>query len=144
MVYTSEPENFNPKFEIVACFLLKEEKFLLLKRHKDKPQGGEWGVPAGKVHDGESIEEACVREVEEETGLKVQAPELVGKYYQKYPDYDFVLYVFKTRLESEADVVLNKEEHSDFKWVTSEGAKKFSLMLDLDEVIGNVYKIQNK
>lgn len=39
---------------------------------------GVWGLPKGTPEDGESLEETAVREVSEETGLKVQIGEKVG------------------------------------------------------------------
>ena len=140
MLYTSEPQDFSPKFTTVACFLQQNDKFLLLKRHKNKPQGHEWGLPAGKIHDGELPEETCVREIEEETGIRVKDLELVGKFYQKYPNYDFVLYVFKTALDHKPSVILNEQEHKDFKWVNPQESRTLPLMLDLNEVISKVYE----
>ena len=45
-------------------------RILLGKRNKD-PQRGSWILPGGKIHAFESIAEAAARELEEETGLKV-------------------------------------------------------------------------
>jgi len=45
---------------------------LLLIRRRDPPDEGLWTVPGGLVKLGERVEEAAVREVEEETGVKVE------------------------------------------------------------------------
>jgi ADP-ribose pyrophosphatase YjhB (NUDIX family) len=50
---------------------------LLLQRRKDN---GRWCLPGGQMEPGESAEEACMREVEEEMGLHVQVTRLVGIY----------------------------------------------------------------
>jgi ADP-ribose pyrophosphatase YjhB (NUDIX family) len=50
---------------------------LLLQRRSDN---GKWGLPGGRMEPGESAEEACVREVEEEMGLHVQVTRLIGIY----------------------------------------------------------------
>jgi ADP-ribose pyrophosphatase YjhB (NUDIX family) len=50
---------------------------LLLQRRRDN---GRWCLPGGQMEPGESAEEACVREVEEEMGLQVRVARLIGVY----------------------------------------------------------------
>lgn len=50
---------------------------ILLTRRSDN---GRWCLPSGRLDSGESVEECCVREVWEETGLKVRVTRLVGIY----------------------------------------------------------------
>jgi mutator protein MutT len=50
-----------------------------------------WGFPGGAIELGESVEDAVVREVREETGLEVRVDGLLGvytKYEQSYPNGD--------------------------------------------------------
>jgi len=63
----------------------QDEKLLLIKR-KNPPFKGEYALPGGFVEYDESVEEAVVREVEEETGLKTEINELIGVYSS--PDRD--------------------------------------------------------
>ncbi|MGE6631663.1 HAD-IIA family hydrolase [Bacillus sp. NPDC077027] len=49
---------------------------LLLQR----ADNGKWGIPSGHVEPGESIEEAIIREIKEETGLTVKVDRLIGVY----------------------------------------------------------------
>lgn len=63
------------------------EKVLLTRR----ADNGLWCLPGGALDPGESAAEACVREVEEETGLQVRVKRLVGVYSDPnqlvvYPD----------------------------------------------------------
>jgi len=50
---------------------------ILLTRRTDN---GRWCLPGGAMDPGESLEECCVREVREETGLEVRVVRLIGIY----------------------------------------------------------------
>ena len=60
----------------VAVFVAQEGKVLLVRRRM-QPGRGKWALPAGFVDYGEDPREAAVREVEEETGVRVALAELV-------------------------------------------------------------------
>jgi mutator protein MutT len=60
----------------VGAVLIHEGRVLLIKRGKE-PLRGRWVVPGGTVELGETLEQALVREVREETGLTVRPREVV-------------------------------------------------------------------
>jgi len=66
-----------------TCVIVDEAGRVLLQKRGDKP--GLWGFPGGAVELGESVEETAVREVFEETGLRVRVTSLLG-VYSRYPD----------------------------------------------------------
>lgn len=81
----------------VTAVILNEAGELLLHRRSDN---GYWALPGGQVELGESVERAVVREVQEETGLRVRVERLVGVYSDparyviaRYPNGDLVHYV---------------------------------------------------
>lgn len=59
-----------------AVAVLQDGKILLIQR----TDAAMWGLPSGKVESGESIAQAAIREVQEETGLIVHLDRLVGIY----------------------------------------------------------------
>jgi len=59
-----------------ALFDESREKLLLTRR----ADNGRWCLPGGHVESGESIAEACIREMWEETGLEVRVARLIGLY----------------------------------------------------------------
>jgi len=69
------------KFPLVAVdgVVISEGKIVLITR-KNEPFKGKYALPGGFVEYGEKVEEACIREVEEETGLRVTIKGLVGVY----------------------------------------------------------------
>ncbi|MEI6650180.1 MAG: NUDIX hydrolase [Candidatus Moraniibacteriota bacterium] len=137
MYYLEKPEVFDPKFEIVACWLERDGKFVLLHRQPWKSEGNTWGVPAGKMHDGESMESAMVREIFEETGLAALEKDLVYQttLFVRYETYDFVYHMFRMDAPDGLEVMTNPEEHQDHRWVTPEDALRLPLIPELDSCV---------
>jgi 8-oxo-dGTP diphosphatase len=61
-----------------TAIIIRNGKLLLV--HRQKPGRDYYTLPGGGVEFDESFEEACIREVREETGLKVRALQLVYRY----------------------------------------------------------------
>jgi ADP-ribose pyrophosphatase YjhB (NUDIX family) len=61
----------------VSAVIFDRRGRLLLQQRSD---GGQWGLPGGSVEIGESVSDAVVREVHEETGLTVGVRRMVGVY----------------------------------------------------------------
>ncbi len=67
----------------IGVMILKDGRVLLGKRNDDPKKAdsqlhgeGTWTMPGGKMHFGESFEDAAIREVLEETGIKVKKEDL--------------------------------------------------------------------
>ena len=80
----------------VSAVIFDRRGRLLLQQRSD---GGQWGLPGGSVEIGESVADAVVREVLEETGLTVRPRRIVGVYSDpalqvvRYPDGNVWHYV---------------------------------------------------
>jgi 8-oxo-dGTP diphosphatase len=90
---------------------------LLLIRRGRAPSRGTWSVPGGRCLPGESSREACVREVGEETGIRVRVVRFAGRVERNGPRdviYDIDDYVCR------ADPQLPRagDDASDARWVT--------------------------
>ncbi len=72
------PSSAYPKYPrlAVGAIVFHEGKVLLVKRGRP-PAKGQWAIPGGNVHLGESLQEAVQREILEETGALVKAREPV-------------------------------------------------------------------
>jgi 8-oxo-dGTP diphosphatase len=68
---------------------------LLAKRPQDKHQGGLWEFPGGKVEEGEAVELALARELEEELGIRVGAARPLIQVHHDYPDKQVLLDVWE-------------------------------------------------
>lgn len=65
-----------------AIIPFPENKILLIKRNTI-PFKGYWGLPGGRMDQGETLEQTAVREVKEETGLDVEIVRKIGEYIEK-------------------------------------------------------------
>jgi ADP-ribose pyrophosphatase YjhB (NUDIX family) len=59
----------------VTGVLIEDDRILLL--NQDTDSGRPWSLPGGKLEDGETLTEALVREMKEETGLDVEPGRLL-------------------------------------------------------------------
>lgn len=60
----------------VGAVLFHKKKVLLVKRGK-APAKGMWALPGGKILPGETMQQALIREIKEETGLEISVGEMV-------------------------------------------------------------------
>jgi mutator protein MutT len=83
---------------------------VLLVRRAKAPLEGEWSLPGGAVELGETLEQAIVREVAEETGLRVLPMQVVKAFDHIDRDADgrirfhYVLVDFLCRMDAEAKI----------------------------------------
>lgn len=84
-----------------VCFILSDGKVLLLKKSAELFGGGKWNGLGGRINLGESPEQACIREVFEESGLKVSQLKYHGLlkfWFGNKNELDWVVHVFSTDL----------------------------------------------
>ena len=106
-----------------SAAIFDEQGRIFLTRRTDN---GQWCLPGGRMESGESVTEACEREVWEETGLRVGVKRLVGVY--SHPD-QLVIYPDGNKahivaLHFEAEIISGQpalsNETTDFGYFTME------------------------
>jgi len=101
----------------VVCW--KGDQVLVIKR-ATPPLKGQWSIPGGKVIWGESLAEAALRELYEETGIKADLGRLIGIYEIIEPDYHYVLIDYCAQWLD--GVPMASDDASEAQWVTKDEA----------------------
>lgn len=130
----------------------EDKKILLIKHKKNR----KWTQPGGHIEYDETPEEAALREVYEETGLKVK---LLGDRFPREEDYIRPLGIQKNRHsngETHVDIIyaaipnhsteeiLNAEESDDIGWFSREELDSIDVFPDIkitmDYLLRNVIR----
>lgn len=74
----------------VGAVVWRGEDVLLIRRAR-APFEGQWSIPGGKVEFGETLEDALMREVREETGVEIALTGLIGVYQSIEAQTHFVM-----------------------------------------------------
>ena len=114
----------------VGAIILEGDQILLEKR-KNSPGKGKWSVPGGLVDLGETVEEAVIREVKEETGLEVYGPRLVDVViYISLGEKGAVMYhyvIIDYLVTSKGGKPKAASDAEDLKWVSFYEVEEYDL-----------------
>lgn len=114
----------------VVCW--RGDEVLLIKRGRE-PRRGEWSIPGGKVERGETLHDACVRELFEETGVTAEIGGLIEVYEIIVPDFHYVLLDYNAIFTSGHPVAADDADEARF--VNADAALSLVSRDDLRDVI---------
>ena len=110
------------RFNVLSgAVTVHDGRFLILKRsNKETFLPNVWGIPAGHVERGEDPQEACLRELREETGLDGKIVELTGYSYftsrRGHTELNNLQLNFLVDV-SRHEVSINQSSHSEYRWI---------------------------
>ncbi|PKR76742.1 DNA mismatch repair protein MutT [Halalkalibacillus sediminis] len=112
------------------CMIYEGDRILVQDRLKSNWPGITF--PGGHIEKGESFTESVVREVLEETGLKIENPSLCGvKQFQTKNDERYIVFFYKT---DKFTGDLASSDEGEIFWINKDDLHEYQLANDFEEM----------
>ena len=102
--------------KVVAAIIAQEGKIFATQRGYGEFKDG-WEFPGGKIEEGETPQQALVREIKEELDTEVEVGDLLGTVEYDYPTFHLSMQCFLCRIKSGS---LNLKEHEAARWLAED------------------------
>ena len=114
----------------VLCLVEDDNKILLQNRVKNDWQG--YTLPGGHVEKDESFVDAVIREMKEETGLRIINPILVGVKQFPIKNGRYIVFLFKV---NEFEGFLQSSTEGKMEWVEYSELSKLNTVDDFEDLL---------
>ena len=111
------------KFDVVAAIIIKDDKYFIAQRNRNKHMGLSWEFPGGKVEIGETFEIALKREIKEELNIEINVKNKLGEENYQDDKINVKLHYFICS-HFNGEIILS--EHEDSAWVTKNEFKNYN------------------
>jgi len=108
-----------PHLKVVTAIIWRKEKFYIQKRSKKQMLGGLWEFPGGKVKKGETLENALVREIEEECLFTPDIIKKAASINHTYSHFSITMHCYHCKEKK--------------KRITSQNPSNWILVKDIDK-----------
>lgn len=121
--------------KFVAAIIIRDNKVLLIKRSFiDSSEPGKWCLINESLEEKESPQEAVIRGVEEEMGLKFTITSRLPNFYH----YGHTTIVFLGNTKGE--IKANPKEIAEYRWLTYKNAMKLEFAYGYKKIIKYLFK----
>ncbi len=109
--------------DVVAALIWDGNRFLICQRPAHKARGLLWEFVGGKTEPGETMEQALIRECQEELDITVAPADIFTQVVHEYPDIHIRLTLFNCTISTGTPRLL---EHADLKWILPSEIPQFN------------------
>ena len=113
--------------------MVYDDKGNVLEQDKIDENWGGLTFPGGHVEKGESFVDSVIREVYEETGLKIENPRICGT--KDWPREDGSRYIVVFYKTNKFSGTLKSSDEGEVKWMPLEQMKKEKMASDMDDML---------
>jgi len=108
-----------PHISVVAAIIIHNNKYLCVRRGEGKFDyiSFKWEFPGGKVEEGESLEQAIIREIKEELMINIEVDKLFFTVEHQYPDFYITMHSFICHTNTD---IIALTEHIVYQWLSSQ------------------------
>ena len=114
----------------VGAVVFKDDCVLMVKRSKP-PAKGSWAVPGGKIRPGETMQQALVREIKEETGLDIQVGDIIYVFdviqRDEKNEITFHYVIIDFLCELKGGQLKAGDDALDVKWISRQDIKEINI-----------------
>lgn len=104
------------KIEVVAALIIDQNKILATRRGYGEFENM-WEFPGGKVEPDETLEQALIREIEEELTIRIEPDYLLHTIEYDYPQFHLTMHCYVSHITNGTITLL---EHKDATWLVKE------------------------
>ena len=121
--------------EVVAALIWEGNKFMICQRPAHKARGLLWEFVGGKVEQGETKEQAIIRECKEELNVLLSVGDMFMEVIHEYPDLTVHLTLFNATI---VDGEPQKIEHNDIQWITPSEIQNYEFCPADEEILKEI------
>ena len=123
--------------EVVAALIWNKDKFMICQRPAHKARGLLWEFVGGKVEQGETKEQALIRECQEELAVTISVGDVFMDVVHEYPDLTVHLTLFNATIDEGEP---QKLEHNDIQWITPSEIPKYEFCPADEAILKRIQK----
>ena len=123
--------------EVVAALIWNGDKFMICQRPAHKARALLWEFVGGKVEQGETKEQALIRECKEELAIDLSVGDVFMDVTHEYPDITVHLTLFNAAI---AEGEPQKIEHNDIRWIATSEIPNYEFCPADEEILDMLNK----